>query len=145
MTSKITHLVAALMIVLLCGIGFAVVAIHDVSPISPTEEWTTDRRGIEGFGTWTPSTGDANECKLHSIPLREDVVRIEYGAPGFLKDEVQSMFPHANRYIIGGCVREAGAPVFARVRYCQQCRRAEWEWYAGRLGAESLGWTVEKK
>ncbi len=78
-------------------------------------------------------------CKLHNEDLKRDKVKVRRGLPpgppeGYFAAEA-SLFPHANSWILGGCVIDDEIdPEDDRedVYFCPQCRFAENTWFAGR-------------
>jgi hypothetical protein len=73
-------------------------------------------------------------CEVHGTLLRGDTVDIGYGLPAkiAMRDWLElekAHFPHANRYVPGGCCSYPDSPRLARVKYCPDCRKAEARWW----------------
>jgi hypothetical protein len=71
----------------------------------------------------------ATVCEVHDQVLRVDIVSVGYGLvlprPAFERAK-NSLFPHSNRYVLGGCVVQPENA--AVVLYCPKCRKAEAHW-----------------
>jgi hypothetical protein len=78
---------------------------------------------------------------VHGTRLRAETRPIDYGLcryPDGYVEASRSVFPLANTHVPGGCL--VGPDTFARVRYCDECRKAERAWHDSHPG----GWKVEK-
>ena len=81
--------------------------------------------------------GSPRACPIHARPLKADTVRVVYGLPAEVIDEVgaarQTRFPYASTHVSGGCVR--GRPAWYRVMYCRDCRRARATYFRDEMPA----------
>jgi hypothetical protein len=70
---------------------------------------------------------------VHGTRMRAETRPIDYGLyrfPNGYFEASQTVFPHANTRVAGGCM--VGPDTFARVRYCDECRTAERVWHDSR-------------
>jgi hypothetical protein len=75
------------------------------------------------------------QCRLHKVELKPDLVMILYGPPPFVKGEQEAwgkLFPNSNRLVLGGCVVAKDSPSVQAVKYCSRCREAQVEWFRNR-------------
>lgn len=74
------------------------------------------------------ASGRYMRCSIHGTPLRRDTVEIAYGLivfrPGYAEAQAAD-FPHAESYVLGGCVDHGASEPTAEVAYCFLCRAAE--------------------
>jgi hypothetical protein len=74
---------------------------------------------------------DASICALHKVPMKREVVPIQYGFPahsnGFVAAR-KNRFPNATPYLEGGCC--VGPDRTARVFRCERCIEEQKTWEA---------------
>jgi hypothetical protein len=76
---------------------------------------------------WRPLQEHVARCPVHRVPLSEGLVPIHYGK-GAEDEEILDRkvgVPFAVDYVAGGCVVGEGDPNFARVMFCDLCRRSK--------------------
>jgi len=87
------------------------------------------------FGGCTRDTIDlrAHErtCSLHDSPLHDEVVPINYSlfVPADYLEAEPRVFPNAHEEVHGGLTLFPDPPHFAHIRFCDQCRRAQVDWW----------------
>jgi hypothetical protein len=82
-----------------------------------------------------------DKCILHGNVLREDKVKIAYGLFDYDRESERKLFPNSRTVAYGGCVvpwdtvADEPRPKYAKVLYCQQCRKVEREWRQDKRGS----------
>ena len=80
------------------------------------------------------TTGESAVCEIHHIQMEHTVVPIGYGL--ILPDaKAQARFaastnefPHANTFVLGGCVVSDDSPKRAVIYTCPECKKAASRW-----------------
>ena len=73
-------------------------------------------------------------CELHHTPMVRTTIPIEYGFPHFSARDLArgsastNTFPHADAYILGGCVVDEDSPYRALIYTCPQCLKTAHAW-----------------
>ena len=78
-------------------------------------------------------------CEIHNVELQNDNVEVRRGyppAPPQGYDEAATeLFPHANAWVLAGCVILDDLDEeddYEQVQFCSQCRIAQKSWLDGR-------------
>ena len=83
--------------------------------------------GTQDVLDWRPLQEHVERCPVHNVSLSEGLVPIHYGKGA--EDEAildrKVGVPFAVDYVAGGCVVGEGDPKFARVLFCDLCRRSK--------------------
>ena len=77
-------------------------------------------------------SGDVDVCPVHDTTLRRETRPINYGLQTFSQawfEDAPRLFPLANTYIGGGCVSFEGEDTRTRVKYCEECRMSQSDWF----------------
>jgi hypothetical protein len=78
------------------------------------------------------------KCRVHGRKLLTDVAEIRSGMPPAPPDDyleaVETFFPNANTWVMGGCVISFPEVMTEAVEYCPDCRIALNGWWEGRSG-----------
>ena len=75
-------------------------------------------------------------CRVHHVLLLQGKAKVEYGlsswdeAAQVYRQASRQMFPNANTYINGGCLKDKDSPEEAEVQFCPECRVTENTYFA---------------
>jgi len=88
------------------------------------------------------TVGESALCEVHHIKMTRAEVPISYGLPFVDANALAryaastNAFPHARKYVLGGCCVSPDSPTNVIVYICPECRKAANEWEANHKKSE---------